>query len=355
MAFDELIEAFDVEDYLSEHTTLRRSGPTHHSANPCPLCGARKTKFYVNTSGSEKNGFWNSYCCHEQGNLVDLVLKVEGFSRLEALSLIKARVEGSDYDLLPLAETRPAEPEIRSVIEFPSPLWSAHETDVYTSPGRPMTLRDRGVTQAIIDRHMLKTTKRDTVYRAERRFDLDWRLVVPVKFAGNSDWAGWQARDMTGAAFHKYVFPAGDRSAETLYDMDGYLAHGGSTLIICEGVFQKWAFDRVGMETGSTVIAHSAVASFGKKLTKEQVALIVATPKIERVVLAWDLDAAGEVIETAQKLLGLKQVAVLNPPEDGRDFDEISTPELLACLARIEPFDFARMTERRTKLALAGV
>lgn len=133
------------------------------------------------------------------------------------------------------------------------------------------------------------------------------RVVVPVIDDGR--WAGWVARDWTGEAERRYLYPRGMRregllfNGAALHDHDSYLP-----VIVVEGVFDA--------------LPHypHAVACLGKPTASHVVALSMT----ERpVVVALDGDAWREGMALAQKLRLLGREAAhlrLPPTTDPGDF-----------------------------------
>jgi hypothetical protein len=353
------MDAFDVRGYLEERGRLRSSGPTNVTCRPCPICGDKRGKFYANVRAGRNNGRFNSYCCFEQGNLVDLVMRVEGTAtRDEAVALIRARTEGSDNRIIPLiekiAETAAQSSQESALCVFPAPLRQVSPNDAIASQGSLIALECRGVTSQVIERHALQVTGEETWLGADRRRDLARRLVIPIR-KGNG-WLSWQARDLAGdAGRRKYVFPAGDRSSEWFYDFDDYLAHGGSTVLIVEGVFHKWAWDNLGAAIGNAGVAHLSVASFGKRLTAEQERLLMTTAKIRRIIIGWDLDAWPEIVKVAGRIAGRKELLIMPAHESGLDHDELPHAELKRMLVEARPYSMDWALEQRLKAFQAGV
>ena len=347
MAFSDLVEAFDFHDYLEKFGTIRRSGPTNVVVSTCPLCGDNRWKFYANTSNAKGNGTWNSYCCHDQGGLVKLIAAAEGISRYEAMDLIRAAVEGEEEKIVPLIEaTAPVEAPASPVeavslptTPVPSPIYSAAPETPCMMKGELRTLGDRGVSQYIIDRHHLRTLGIGTIYGTDdfglpaRRKDLDNRLLVPI-YGPDGELLSWQARDLFDVQKRKYVFPAGDRSSDTFYGWPD--AKALDTVLIVEGVFAKWAWDTMGHELRNPAAERFAIASFGKKLSAAQEALLVASP-VKRVILGWDLDAASQIAKIAMRLNGRKEILVMPAHPSGRDHDELTLAERVELLGSAKP------------------
>lgn len=351
MSFSEdYIQAFDVSDYLEATSKVRHSNKTNLMVSPCPMCGdTRPHKFYIkHDPDSERNGTWNSYCCHQQGSIVDLVMALEGMDRHAAVSFIRAHVDGTDeMKMIPLVESMRVIEE--APLQMPTGLMPARSDLPIVFKGQPITLNDRGVTDYIIARHNLKATAGfGTHYNGKMRVDLNNRLVLPIIDAEDPmKMVSWQARDLSGTQTTKYLFPTDDKSSTTLYGW--HEAKTCPTILIVEGAFAKWRFDRLGRERGNGLIENFSVASFGKKLSQTQEDLIINSPDIKRVILAWDLDAAEQVRKVAARLAGRKELLIMMPSTDGKDFDEMADAQLLGLMAEAEPFSYslaARMAAR---------
>lgn len=356
MSYSEITAKFDVKDWLETRgEKFSRSGHTHVVMKDCPLCGDHRWKVYVNTSGSDKNGFWNSYCCQEAGALTKLVVAVEGFHEAEGFPFIRRWVDGTEDDLIPLVVPEKAARPAEILTDLPTPLYPASIHMPVMIKGRVGTLLERVGSASIIDRHRLMVTGIGTRYRGEggmeRRRDYDNRLIVPVISDGQVK--TWQGRDLTGEAYSRYVFPAGDCSGSLLYDFDTYLGYGPSTLMLVEGVFHKWAWDVAGEAMGNSDLMHMTCASFGKKLSWAQEELIVGCSKIERLIFAWDLDAMPQVIKIADRLLGRKDIWVMPPHPSGRDPDELTVAERIDLFGSSFRYDLGKLARLNAEIALA--
>lgn len=368
MSFTEnYILPFDVYAYLTEKCgTVRRSGATNVVVSPCPICGSKEKKFYANAFGARNahgvvvRGKWNSYCCHRQGGLVDLVAEIEGVDAPIAVGIIRDIVDGRDDDLIPVIQqqqqavaNQPAAATVVFGAELPQPLYTVKPEYPYCkADGSIVTLRDRGIDEYIMERHQLRVTGVGTWYGGRWKKEYDHRLLIPI--FGNGIVRTWQARDMTGSHHrNRYVFPPGDCSGSMLYDFDAYLQRGGSTLLIVEGVFAKWAWDCLGRSLGLRELEHMTVASFGKRLSLAQEDLIINTPKIKRVIIGWDLDAAPQIARIADRLNGRKELFIMKPHPE-RDHDELSIDERKRLLFASEPYTRELAARMVTQVALGG-
>ena len=340
---------FDVLAYLARFGAAAKSG-ANHTIRTCPLCGNTSgAKFYVRVAKTHKNGMWNSYCCHGAGNLVSLVRKVEGYtSNVEAEWHIEALAGAAGIVALGSAADPPAIPEPArppADVQFPYPMFRAEPGLRIQKGSASVTLAERGVTQPVIDRHLLMTTGAETYLGSDRRRDLDHRLIIPIKSTDGQGWLSWQARDLTGNATRKYLFPAGDRSSSTMYGADN---HRAQLALLVEGAFHHWAWEAI--QTPSSIWA--PLATFGKKLTNAQEELLMLLP-CTTVAFAWDLDAAPEIARVAARLAGKKRILIVPSHPDGRDHDELTPHERYQLLIAAEPYTFALAAKMKASLALS--
>ena len=118
------------------------------------------------------------------------------------------------------------------------------------------------------------------------------RLLIPIY--NSNKVVGFQARDMTGKAKKKYRNPPGFKTGEYLYEADRVPEQ--STIVLLEGPFDVWRYNKVVPENGTY-----PVASFGTKLSPGQIkALIALRPK--RLVFMWDALAYGDARDWAGRI-----------------------------------------------------
>lgn len=346
---EELCWAFDVKDWLEERGgKIRASSPTNVNVAPCPICGdPRRDKFYVNVSGDERNGQWNSYCCHDQGNLVGLVMKVEGVGFGKAVRFIRKKVEDDENALaeLGIEEEAQQSSEIRPGLLWPEPMYRAEPYMPIVVKGEERRLQDRGVTAEIIERYDLRATADCTTLGGEVKTTLDHRLIVPIRDRAGAP-VSWQARDLLGWRKRKYLFPVGDKSSSTLYGIERYA--GQRAALVVEGVFHKWAWDRFVDRHGVDLICF---ASFGKKLSAAQEEILLSLG-LRVVFFGYDLDAATQVCKVAGRMNGKTRVKIMPAHPSGRDHDELTDEELGELLLSSQ--DYSLDFELRLKAASVG-
>lgn len=143
------------------------------------------------------------------------------------------------------------------------------------------------------------------------------RVVIPVYGPDEETWLGWVARDYTARAARKYLYPAGMRTSQTLYNVAALGAWTDRPVLVVEGVLDA--------------IHHwpDAVAVFGKP---GEVHLDLLRACSRPVVFVLDGDAWQEALALAWRLRfdGKRAGMVKLPP--GVDPDEVA-PERLRALA----------------------
>jgi hypothetical protein len=330
--FHEAVAAFDVEGWLNLHADARTSGVDNLALNPCPICGSTKKKFYVNVGTSERRGRWLAHCCHDQGDIVRLVMAVEGFSdSVEARAYIRYHAGERPWLTAPQAAPQAALALQAAAMALPEPSWPAEPGMRIVHRQQAIPLTERLLDAAAIARYGVRVTGDATTHAGQRRRDLDHRLVFPIHGPDGS-LLTWQARDLTGASPKKYVFPSGAAATDTFYGWKAGETGEDGWVLVVEGIFHKLAWDRLG-----DAFARNTVASFGKKLTESQVRLLTGS-RAKLVMLAWDHDAIPQMCQHATRLYGRRRVLFVPPlaldaAGKDRDHDEATPDELLALLA----------------------
>lgn len=145
-------------------------------------------------------------------------------------------------------------------------------------------------------------------------------IYFPIRKDGKE--VGFQIRFAEGRP--KYITSKGLSLSSVLY---GYEDVSGPSCVLVEGIFDTF------------VLPGYAVASFGKKVSKEQEELLLT--KFRRVVVAFDADALNNAIRTALRLFrkGLEAFWLVLPRGSPADF----TREELLQMRCVDPF-FRRYT-----------
>jgi Toprim-like len=293
---------------------------------PCPTCDEGRESEFRLWFNVEKN-IGICYKCQESFTPVKLVMALEGVRYEDALRLLKENTASSGvFSLARLKqhiEESFAPKETKSVEELP-------EVDL-PDDFRPCS-------RFLSTEWPPYILKRIGSAREAKALGIGWcrggyyaqRMVIPVRLGGRL--VSFVARDMTGKAEKKVLYPKGAKTSRLLFNYDR--AHRFERVVLTEGVLDAI---RVGP---------SAMALFGTHLSDAQVALLAAS-RAREVVLMLDGDAAGrEGTQKILKRLGLAwRTRVVDLP-DGRDPDDFDRAWLSARVASATAPDLARSVHR---------
>jgi hypothetical protein len=153
-----------------------------------------------------------------------------------------------------------------------------------------------------------------------QRFDLKYaaygpyvgRVLFPLRW--NGQLVGFQARAIRDLK-PKYVFPKGIPASKIVYPQENLII---GWCVITEGVIPA--------------ILYQGLATFGKRLSEEQLHILMRSSKIQQIVLAWDRDAwysdsptrDAPALETWERLSRIRPTAGLILPEDMPQPDDLS-------------------------------
>jgi DNA primase len=138
------------------------------------------------------------------------------------------------------------------------------------------------------------------------------RIIIPVYLEGKL--IGWQARYLgeqpnlgkpPSKDIPKYIFSSGFPRSRALYNFDN--AKQQPFVVVVEGATKVWRF---GPE---------AVATFGKCVTSQQIALLAA--RWTKIVVMLDPNAEQESAELVASLKPYRQVVEVRPPVEPDEMD----------------------------------
>lgn len=292
--FIEYLEAsFDIE-YVSGGHQLKLNGQ-------CPFCGEDRSdmRMYVNA----KTGLGQCFHCGEPFGPYKFIMAREGCSYPNAQKIAAGDPEGWD-------RTPPQQEE------DPELAWP-HVTAISDSPAATTYLWDRGITNKLVAHFGLYFAAHPTRI-GDKLYHTENRVVIPI-FDIEGQPVSWQARTIADAT-PKYLFPPAFEGSQHMYNAWA-IPQGAPYLIICEGVMDVFGWWRHG--------ATNAIATFGKKISEDQMALIKRlAPKV--IFIAWDSDAMMESFGFCEKYNHLYDIRIVNL--GGKDADECSAQELTVAL-----------------------
>ncbi len=350
----EVKSKLSVVEVVGETVTLKKAGTTYKGL--CPFHG-EKTASFVVTPVRES---WHCFGCGLGGDIFSFVMQRDGVPFPEALRTLASRA-GVEIDERTKREDA-HKARLRQVLDHGIAFY--HAVLIHKAPSALAYLRDRGFTDETIEAHQLgwapsgwdqmtKTlaTKRDV--RPEELVEVGLasprtsgrggvydkfraRVIFPIRDqSGHAVGLGGRLLEGEGPKYlNSPATPLFDKS-RTLYLIDrakGPIRRQDQAVIV-EGYTDALMAHQAGFD--------NVVASLGTALTPGQVALLTRYAK--RIVLAYDVDAAGEkagtlgvtaLAELIRQLqsdstgVKLEDVRVARLP-DGKDPDEVvrETPD----------------------------
>ena len=288
----------------------------------CPACGT--PKLWINTD----SGMCTCYRCEFGGSLYDVMREAAGIEKSEARKILGVDREKPTEHADGL-EAAFAPPPI-SVISAPT-----EEFPQVIPPG----VRWYGIDQASCNMEaMMATAALEAMHR--RGFDNEiilrnragwcWvgpyqeRVILPVFRNGKIVW--WQAWDY-GKKFGnmKYKNPPNEEvpygRKELVYNIERWV--GVDLLVICEGIFNCWALEQLGV---------AAVCTFGKFMSDFQLMQILMHPA-QRVLIGLDPDAREYAGHLQGVFSGHGRQASLCTLPGTQDFNDLQPQDRLAVLA----------------------
>jgi DNA primase len=284
------------EDYL-ETIEHKKRGDEYQLVGECPFCGAYKpddTRIYYN----KRKNIGVCHHCGKNFRLVNYVMALEGICHIEATKRIKSEETG--YVRTEKEVLIPSLYVPKSTIEIAD---SVEASDYCVS---------RGLTKEIISHFGLKFIPENETVDGRTHY-VGKRIFIPI-LNEEGGFVFWQARDITGKAEMKYLFPRGVDKSQYIYNLHN-VQRNSKYVILCEGIMDVY---------GWTKANKIAVALFGKYMSNAQYNLLVSYG-FETIYVALDQDALKYSIDI-QKRLG--QTSRIKFIQMERDSDEHSKYEL---------------------------
>ncbi|MGK2849598.1 MAG: DNA primase [Candidatus Limnocylindrales bacterium] len=346
----EVKSKLSVVDVVGETVSLKKAGTTYKGL--CPFHG-EKTPSFVVTPVREN---WHCFGCGLGGDIFSFVMQRDGLTFPEALRQLATKAGVEIDERTKREDARRA--RLRQVLDTTIAFYHAVLTGSKIGEPALAYLRGRGFTDATIERHQLGwapagwdhmarqlQTKRDV--RGEELVEVGLaspsqrghgvidkfraRVIFPIRDQnGHATGLGGRLLEGEGPKYlNSPATPLFDKS-RSLYLIDkakGPMRKANNTAVIVEGYTDALMAHQAGFE--------NVVASLGTALTPGQIALL--TRYASRIVLAYDVDAAGEKAGTLgvtalASLIGqlqvddsgvkLEDVRVARLP-DGKDPDEV--------------------------------
>jgi DNA primase len=289
-------------DYIEERLSFQivSGGSQFLLEEDCPFCGGHG-KIYVDL----KKEVGICFRCSQGFSGLKFVAAREGVSFAKA-----ARLLGGESDRY---ESTHAEEE-----DAPTTAWYP--------PCEPLSgagldyMIDRGFGLEFCDRMGLMYCSQNVKLPDGKVYWTSGRVIVFIRNR-LGEVVSWVGRDITGRSKIKYLFQPGFKASENLYGIEN--ASPEEPLIVVEGVMDAWGWVKAGFG--------NVVATFGKKISNEQLAQVVALQP-EAVYIAWDGDASWEKAQFAERYGHIFSVKIIEMKE--KDADELEGEQLLELYSR---------------------
>lgn len=286
----------------------------------CPFCGENKKRFYVHNT----KGLWICFRCSDTGNPVSFTMNYFSIGFPEATDILAS----FDYNVEEMRDNSSFRQYDSSLTEEEqlllfisregAPIEVEEEVKIPTCPPLPTQskplisnfdnqeafpfltyLHGRGVTYGQIKQHNIHyTTYGEITLIDGRQLGLRNHLVLPTHNQFNQ-LVFWNTRSIEPDGFIK-SFNAPSKEEEyskhnSVFNLNN--AQRTSKIVIQEGVFD------------ALTVGDSGVATFGKKVTRAQIALIATAAKENNIpiYIFLDGDAKNEMVRTAKDLREAEQ------------------------------------------------
>lgn len=293
--------SFEWEDYIEENFAFKRVSNGEYRIN-CFMCGDSKYKLYINPD----KRFFNCFKCDfriGQYDLFDFVSITEGITRSQAiLQLGRQYVPTTPIDLrLAYAEKMEAKNQASLASQEVKymkamPLACKRLVEPAEGPGWAYLLARGFTVKEVLDLGAYYVPDGDYPVLGsdgKRKGSLGNRVVFPV-YGGNHELVSWQGRvaDLAYTESDKYLAAPESDLAKTLFP---YVPPYENHAIMVEGIVDAVAVRRCGAPV-------SAYATFGKKISREQISLLKLWGVTDITLFFDKKDAKKEMIRDSEIL-----------------------------------------------------
>lgn len=298
-----------VISYLVDHQVDVRKGNGDEWTMNCFRCYDRKCHLYYNARK-------HKFICFKCG------WKGTGYTLVNEFNLQNGLTGKVDLDIPPAPVVTQPEMSlpIREVVSLPVGAYPLTEDGENCHRAR-LYLQKRGIGMDKIQEYHLH-------YTHFGRFA--GRVIFPIYENGRM--VSYVGRTINPKASPKVLNPTkaeANSPSRYLYNYDR--ARFYPALVLTEGTFDC-------ITTGVVDYRYGAVATFGKKLTQEQIRIIFQS-SFKEILFAWDLrDAVPDIVKYAQEFIGFYPVRVVLLPGE-KDPNDLGYEEMANLIRHAVPFD----------------
>lgn len=340
-SLEEVLERLDMETYLDregiEYRNTQGSRGPQLNVRECPRCGAAKWKVFL----SQETGLGNCFSgsCDARFNKFSFIRDHTGLDNSKTAAHIFQYAKETGWRA-PRKTTVAVVTESKSVklpYSFPIPI-----------AGRNLAyLENRGISKECAEYFHMRFCKAGLLsyldqYGNTRYQDFKMRIIIPV-FDLDGQLVSFQARDITGTAEKKYLFPNGFASTGA-HLFNGHNVHHTERVLVGEGVFDV-AAQKLALDTDPNLRDVVPIGTFGKHLSygseHSQLSKFVELQKrgVKEVTMMWDgeVKATDDAIAAGEMLKGIgMSVRIAMLPKD-KDPNEVTATEVCSAFWKAIP------------------
>ena len=269
--YEKILQHYKFEEINNHGTYIRCACKLHGGDNP--------TAFVMN----QESGLWS---CHTGGcGSGDIYTLVEKMEDVDFQSAVKFVAEFYNIDIENMeikARTESYYKELQAFVKaIKSRKKKTQEAIVLPSDLKELT-SFRKFKQETIEKFGIKFASSVSVKNSKKENVMLFnRLLLPIEF--NQSTIGYALRRTNSTQNPKWFFqPTEIKTGDILYNYDN-VKHA-SEIVVCEGMFDVWAFDEINVP---------AVCTFGAHITDEQYKLLMKTGA--DIISGFDGDKAGKI------------------------------------------------------------
>jgi DNA primase len=275
----------------------------------CLVCGKSKHLYIF-----KETGYGKCMRCNASFSPESIVVQLAGCSYHEAKNILNAadKLKGDDRIKFPTFIRSRSKININKddITEFVIPvnfnILGSEHSKAWDY------LNKRGIETSVIIKYNL-------MYADDMK-----RIIIPIFMNGKC--VGWQGRDITGEAELPYIFPFNFKRAKILIGLDK-LNNRLDYVILSEGPFDFLKL----------AILQNVVCSMGKNVSKEQL-LLIKKLSAKRIYIALDPDAWDLFDKITNFLEPDKEVWLMVPPNNKKDFGDCTNDEILTAFAEAKRY-----------------
>lgn len=328
----EVLERLDIGAYLDregiEYRETHGSSGAQYNLRECPCCGTAKWKVFLNVETGLGNCFSGS--CNAHFNKFTFIRAHSGLDNSKTAAHI--------FQVAKEMGWRPPRKSTVAVTMSSKAIKLPYSLELPINGRNLAYLENRGITLDIAKYFHLRFCMKGLLsyedqYGNTKFQDFSKRIIIPV-FDLDGQLVSFQARDITGTAEKKYLFPNGFASTG-VHLFNGHNVHNTTRIVVGEGVFDV-AATKIALDGDADLRDVVPVGTFGKHLSygseQSQLAKFIELQKrgVKEVTMMWDgeLKATDDAIVAGEMLKGIGLNVKVAMLPAGKDPNEVP-PEVV--------------------------